>query len=98
MALAIVRHHRSLGTARRVEPGETHRPSEALDQSVGWRPLPNERRSKKRRGTQGFARFVGPGGEAEHTMTESEARAVAEALGVPFEVAPDEKDPHDSDS
>jgi hypothetical protein len=81
-----------------VEPSETHRPSEALDQSVRWRPLPNERRSKERRGTRGFARFVGQGGEAEHTMTEREARAIAQALGVPFEVAPDEKDPHDSDS
>ena len=81
-----------------MEPGETHRPSEALDQSVGWRPLPNERRSTKRRGTQGFARFAGPGGEAEHTMTEHEARAIAQALGVPFEAAPDEKDPHDSGS
>ena len=58
---------------------------------MDWRPLPNERRSPDRRGTHGFVRFAGPGGEAEHTMTQDEARAIAQALGVPFEVASDEK-------
>ena len=79
-------------------PGDTHQPSEARDQRVDWHALPNERRSRERRGTLGFARFVGPGGEAEHTMTESEARAIAQALGVPFGGAADERNPHDDDS
>ena len=71
------------------------------DQHVDWRPLPNERRNRERRGTQGFARFVGPGGDAEHTMTKDDARAIAQALGIPFEdrswvaeLVPDQKSLH----
>jgi hypothetical protein len=78
-------------TGRRPRsPAEDRGPQHAPEQRVDWRPLPNERRSRERRGTQGFARFAGPGGEAEHTMTHQEAQAIATALGVPFELAPDE--------
>ena len=75
-----------LVTARRARPSaRDDREDPAPDQRVGWRPLPNERRNRERRGTLGFARFTGPGGEAEHTMSASDAQAIADALGVPFE-------------
>jgi hypothetical protein len=79
-----------LVTARRARPpAQTDRGDAApADRRVDWRPLPNERRNRERRGTLGFARFTGPGGETEHTMSASDARAIADALGVPFEATP----------
>ena len=79
-----------LVTARRARPpAPTDRGDAApADQRVDWRPLPHERRNRERRGTPGFARFTGPGGEVEHTMPASDARAIADALGVPFEAMP----------
>ena len=78
-----------LVTARRARPpARTDRGDAAADQRVDWRPLPNERRNRERRGTTGFTRFTGPGGETEHTMSASDARAIADALGVPFEATP----------
>jgi hypothetical protein len=62
--------------------------SPAAGQHVEWRPLPHERRNPARRGLSGFARFVGPGGAVEHTMTADEARAIARALGIPFRAEP----------
>jgi hypothetical protein len=79
-----------LVTARRARPpARTDRGDAApAGQRIDWRPLPNERRNRERRGTLGLARFTGPGGEVEHTMSASDARAIADALGVPFEATP----------
>jgi hypothetical protein len=78
-----------LVSARRARPSAPTDRGDAAsaDRRVDWRPLPNERRNRERRGTLGFARFTGPGGDVEHTMSASDAQAIADALGVPFAFA-----------